>query len=201
MNKTRLITPVDEEEVRKVRVGDIILVNGIVVTARDTGHKFLIEETTPEKFPVNLKNGIIYHAGPIVRKSEHGWEIMAAGPTTSERMNFYTPEVIKRYQIRAIIGKGGMSNNVARAMRRFGAIYLSAVGGAAQFLTSTIKKVEDVFMADKLGLTEAFWVLKVEDFPTICTIDSTGRNWHEKIFEESEKKAKAMMERIWKNRS
>ena len=194
MSKIRLITPVDEDEVRKLKVGDEVLVNGIVVTARDRGNKFLIEETTPQKFPINLRNGIMYHAGPLVRKVEHGWEVIAAGPTTSQRMNLYAPEIIKRYQVRAFIGKGGMSDNVARAMRRFGAVYLLAVGGAAQYLTSSIKKVEDVYMLDKFGLTEAFWVLKVEDFPTICTIDSNGRSLHEKIFSESEKKARIIME-------
>ena len=181
-----LHTPIPKTEVRKLRIGDTALLSGTILTARDMAHKYLIDNKPPELVPV-LKRGIIYHCGPIVKQAGRKFTIVSAGPTTSMRQELYQTEVIKRWGISAIVGKGGMGEKTRRACKRFGTVYLEAVGGNAAALAQTVKNVQNVFCLSEFGMPEAMWLLEVEYFPTIVTIDTTGADLHENVRKKSAK--------------
>lgn len=181
----RLIYPFTEEKIRALRVGDEVLITGKLFTGRDAVHKYLHSggQLPPE---VNLRDGIIYHCGPVVIKDEKGqWKVVAAGPTTSIREEPYQAEVIKKFGLRGIIGKGGMGEKTLAACKEFGCVYLHAVGGAAQVLAECIKKVNGVYLMEKFGSPEAIWEFEVEDFPVVVTMDSHGGSLHKEIWEKS----------------
>ena len=188
---TKLSTPIEVENIRKLRVGDTIYITGTVVLARDEGHKRLLElHEKEESPPISLEGLVLYHCGPVVKKNKK-WEIVAAGPTTSTRMELFEDRVIEYYRIRVIIGKGGMGAKTTEAMKKYGAVYGAFVGGAAVLAAEAIKEVKDVKWLD-LGTPEAFWILEVEDFgPLMVAIDSHGNNLFENvkktIFENKEK--------------
>jgi fumarate hydratase class I len=168
-----LTSPIAEETVRQLKVGDIVLINGEMYTGRDAVHAHLMKNPSP----ANLAGGVIYHCGPVVLKQGGEWKMTAAGPTTSIREEPYQAEVIKRYGIRAVIGKGGMGQKTLSGLREFGAVYLNAIGGAAQYYARCIQKVKDVHLIE-YGLPEAMWHLQVQDFPAIVTMDSHGNSLH-----------------------
>jgi len=180
----RISLPISEEEVRKLNVGDEVLLSGRVVTARDMAHKYMVEKKPPHLRQV-LSGSVIYHCGPVVRESGGKYEIVAAGPTTSIREEPYESEVIAFYAVRGIIGKGGMGPQTSEALRRYGAVYFSATGGLAVVLADAVKAVEDVYMLKEFGVPEAMWVLNVEDFPVVVTMDSHGRSIHKEILQKS----------------
>ncbi len=182
-------TPLSEDDVRKLNIGDIVYITGIVVTMRDTGHKRAVELLSRgEKLPVDLKDLVLYHAGPIVRKVNDKWEVVVIGPTTSTRMEVYEPEVIEKTGVRMIIGKGGMGPKTAEACRRYGTVYTVYPGGAAALQASQVKRVIDVYWLD-LGVPDAMWILEVENLgPLTVVIDSKGRNLYDKIYEEARKR-------------
>ncbi len=182
--------PVSEEDVRRLRVGDIVYVTGTMVTARDQAHRRVLELVKKgEKPPVDLRGLALYHCGPVVRKKPSGeWEIVAAGPTTSTRMEVLEAEFIEATGVRIIIGKGGMGSRTAEACRKHGAVYAVFTGGAAVLAANAIKRVKEVHWLD-LGIPEAMWVLEVEDFgPLVVTIDSTGRNLYAELMAEAKKR-------------
>lgn len=168
-----LQSPVSEAAVRKLKVGDIVLLRGDMYTGRDAVHAHLMKNPAP----VDLSGGLLYHCGPVVLKQDGGWKMTAAGPTTSIREEPYEAEVIKRYGIRAVIGKGGMGPRTLAALKDFGAVYLNAIGGAAQYYGRCIKRVKNVYLLE-FGVPEAMWHLDVEDFPAIVTMDSGGNSLH-----------------------
>ena len=168
-----LKSPVSESAVRSLKVGDIVLLRGDMYTGRDAVHAYLMKNQAP----VDLSGGLLYHCGPVVLKQNGGWKMTAAGPTTSIREEPYEAEVIKRFGIRAVIGKGGMGAKTLAALKEFGAVYLNAIGGAAQYYGRCIKSVKNVHLLD-FGLPEAMWHLDVEDFPAIVTMDSHGNSLH-----------------------
>lgn len=190
---TRINLPVSREVIAGLKVGDLVSLTGILVTARDAAHKYLIENyvdgPTPaaekalgEKLYPLLSDGVIYHCGPVVNQDDSGkWHIVAAGPTTSIREEPYQGPIIEHFGIRAVIGKGGMADKTLAACQKSGAVYLHAVGGAASLLAASIKEVVDVFKIDEFGLPEAFWVLRVEDFQAVVTMDSHGESLHKDI--------------------
>lgn len=182
-SKKKLSTPLTEEAVRSLKAGDEVLLSGVITTARDAAHKYLLEGGDP---PVALEGAVLYHCGPVVRQIDDGWEIVAAGPTTSARLSLFTPEVIERFGVRAAIGKGGMDKRTLEAMQKLGAVYFSAVGGAAAVLANAIKKVRNVYMLEKFGVPEAFWEAEIEDLPLIVTMDSHGRSIHDEVKAVSE---------------
>ena len=170
----RLTTPLSEAQVRALRVGDLVLLSGRLVTGRDAVHARLMHEAPP----VPLAGGALYHCGPVARhESEGSWRITAAGPTTSIREEPYQAEILQRYGVRAVIGKGGMGQRTLAALQATGAVYLNAVGGAAQFYARTIQRVQGVHWLD-LGTPEAMWELDVEDFPAVVTMDAHGHSLH-----------------------
>jgi fumarate hydratase class I len=181
-----LSSPFTEDKIRALKVGDEVLITGVVFTGRDAVHKYLHEggQLPPE---VKLRDGILYHCGPVVLKQDDGsWKATAAGPTTSIREEPYQAQIIKEFGIRGVIGKGGMGDKTLAACKEFGCAYLHAVGGAAQVLADCIKKVRNVYMMEKFGAPEAIWEFEVENFPVVVTIDAHGNSLHKEVFAKSQ---------------
>ncbi|MBI4265986.1 MAG: fumarate hydratase C-terminal domain-containing protein, partial [Acidobacteria bacterium] len=175
-----LRTPVSEAQIRALKVGDIVLVSGRVYTGRDAVHAHLMKHDPP----VDLNGSVLYHCGPVVAKEGEGWRVTAAGPTTSIREEPYQADIIRRYGVRAVIGKGGMGAKTLAALQEAGAVYLNAIGGAAQFYARAIERVEGVSLLE-FGTPEAMWHLTVADFPAIVTMDAHGHSLHTDIERES----------------
>ena len=177
-----LQAPLTEEAVRSLKVGDVVLISGRMFTGRDAVHSYLMKHEPP----VDLNGSVLYHCGPVVMKDGDGWRVTAAGPTTSIREEPYQDEIIKRYGVRAVMGKGGMGAKTLAALQEHGAVYLNAIGGAAQFYARAITKVDDVSLLE-LGTPEAMWHLQVDGFPAIVTMDAHGNSLHKHIEQESGK--------------
>jgi len=191
----KLRTPLSKEAVLKLRAGDIVYVSGDIITARDRASLRILEMLRRgEKPPVELNGSIIYHCGPIVVEEDGSWRIIAAGPTTSARVNELTKEILAHLDVIGIMGKGGMSPEVKAALRGKG-IYLAYPGGAGALAAEMIKEVKGVYWKD-LGMPEALWVLRVEDFgPLVVGIDAHGRS----IYEEVEKRVVERAEKLKEN--
>jgi fumarate hydratase class I len=160
----------------------MVSINGLIVTGRDKVHKFLVYERPDKKdIPFELHGGIIYHCGPIIKKVDDTYKLIAAGPTTSMRVEMYESDVIKAYGIRGIIGKGGMSNKTLNAMREHGCVYFHTISGAAAYLADRVKNVRDGWKIEEFGAAEAMWLLEVENFPAIVTMDAHGNSLHREI--------------------
>ncbi|MCU0508242.1 MAG: FumA C-terminus/TtdB family hydratase beta subunit [Anaerolineae bacterium] len=198
--------PISEETIRSLHVGDQVRLYGTVVTARDAAHKYMkdtffkgaaippAEQAIYDELARLWKGGVMYHCGPVVAKDDEGrWKFVSAGPTTSTREEPYEYEVIQRFGLRAVIGKGGMGPKTLAACQDYGAVYLHAVGGAATLIASYVKEVLGVYKKDELGVPEAFWVVRVEGFPAVVTMDSHGVSLHEKLYEESRARLAALM--------
>jgi len=175
-----LNAPLSEADIRGLKVGDVVMISGRVFTGRDAVHSHLMKHDPP----VDMRGSVLYHCGPVVVKEGDGWRVTAAGPTTSIREEPYEGEIIKRYGVRAVIGKGGMGAKTLAALKEHGAVYLNAIGGAAQFYARSIKKVDGVSLLE-LGTPEAMWHLTVEAFPAIVTMDAHGNSLHKDIEQES----------------
>ena len=182
-----LRTPITEEQVRSLKVGDVVLLSGRAFTGRDAVHHHLMTHDAP----VDLRGGVIYHCGPVVAKEGNGWRVTAAGPTTSIREEPYQADVIARNGVRVVIGKGGMGAKTLAGLQKSGAVYLNAIGGAAQFYARTIKSVDGVSLME-FGTPEAMWHLTVEEFPAIVTMDSHGNSLHKEVEQESAKELTAI---------
>jgi fumarate hydratase class I len=189
-----LTIPISEAEVRALHVGDTVQLSGVMVTGRDAAHKYMIdtfirsdevpesEQALYEELKRLLEGSLIYHCGPVVRQLEDGsWEFVAAGPTTSIREEPYEAEVIAHFGLRGVIGKGGMGAKTLQACREHGAAYFHAVGGAASLIANAVKEVVAVYKKDEFGVPEAFWVIRVEDFPLVVTMDTHGRSIHDEV--------------------
>jgi len=175
-----LTAPLSEEDVRQLRVGDVVILNGEMHTGRDALHKYLVDHDSP----VDLNGGVIYHCGPVMLKDENGWHVKAAGPTTSIREEPYQADIIRKFGVRAVIGKGGMGAKTLAALKEHGAVYLNAVGGAAQYYAKCIKKVKGVDLME-FGIPEAMWHLEVEGFAAIVTMDAHGNSLHADVEKSS----------------
>lgn len=189
----KLTTPISEETARSLKVGDEVLLSGTIVTARDAAHKLMVEEK-PDFVREHLKDGVIYHCGPVVKKEGDKYSFIAAGPTTSSREEPYQAAVMDEYTVRAVIGKGGMGPKTAAGLKATGAVYLHAVGGAGSLIGKQCKTVQTVYMLEEFGTPEAFWVVEVEDFPCVVTMDSHGGSLHKIIAEKSKEIANQLME-------
>src|SRR5215472_9980145 len=170
-----LAPPLGEEQMRALKVGDVVILNGDLFTGRDAIHAYLMKHEPP----VDLGGAALYHCGPVMLKQPSGeWVTNAAGPTTSIREEPYQADVIKRYGVRAVIGKGGMGAKTLAAMKDFGAVYLNGIGGAAQYYARTVRKVKGVHLLEQFGVPEAMWHLSVEGFVAIVTMDAHGNSLH-----------------------
>jgi fumarate hydratase subunit beta len=195
----KLTVPISDEEIRSLHVGDTVYLTGVIVTGRDAAHKFMIEKfirnpVPPEeaelygKLKELLDGGVIYHCGPVVKQHDDGsWSFVAAGPTTSIREEVYQPEVIEHFNLKGVIGKGGMGPNTLKACQEHAAVYFHAIGGAASLIAQSVKEVVTVHKMD-FGVPEAMWVIRVEDFPVVVTMDSHGESIHKQV--ETASKAK-----------
>jgi len=175
-----LRAPITEEQVRALKVGDVVIIQGEMYTGRDAVHAHLMKNPPP----VDLNGSVLYHCGPVVLKQGEAWTIKAAGPTTSIREEPYQADIIKNYGVRAVIGKGGMGAKTLGALKQHGAVYLNAIGGAAQYYAQLIDKVLDVNLLE-FGIPEAMWHLKVHDFVAIVTMDSHGNSLHAAVEKET----------------
>lgn len=188
-----LEAPITEEQIRSLKVGDVVRINGIMYTGRDAIHHHLMEHEAP----VDLNGQIIYHCGPVMLKDEEGkWHVKAAGPTTSIREEPYQGDVMKKFGIRAVIGKGGMGPKTLQALREHGGVYLNAIGGAAQYYADCIESVEGVDLLE-FGVPEAMWHLKVNGFKAVVTMDSHGNSLHEDVEKSSLEKLSTFKERVF----
>ena len=194
-SKTKIITlPLTVEDVLELHAGDIVLVNGQIVTGRDRLHKFLYNERPSRRqIPVNLEGTVLYHCGPIVKKTGKGFRLAACGPTTSMRVEMYEPMIISRYGIRGVMGKGGMGLRTLKALKENGCVYLNTFGGTAVYLADRVKKVAGVWKLEEFGMAEAMWILEVEDFPAIVTMDAHGKSLHEDVEKRSQREFKKLI--------
>lgn len=169
--------PITEAEVRRLHVNDVIYISGTIVTARDQAHKRALNwAKTGKSLPIDLEGLAVFHCGPVMAKKRGEWIAIAAGPTTSTRLEFLEDEFIKAFKPRVIIGKGGMGKRTADAMMKYGTVYCAFTGGAAVVAANSIKRVMGVEWLD-LGMPEAMWLLEVASFgPLIVAIDSSGNN-------------------------
>lgn len=182
-SKNKIIKlPLSAEDVFLLKAGDIVSLNGTIVTGRDSIHKYLVQQKPrKEEIPFDLTGAVLYHCGPVMKKTEKGYKAVAAGPTTSVRVEMYEATIIREYGLRGIIGKGGMGKSTREALKESGAVYFHTVGGAAVYLADRIKKTLGVWKLDEFGPTEAMWLFEIEDFPVIVTMDSLGNDIHREI--------------------
>lgn len=174
----RIQAPFTEKVVRGLALGESVLLSGPVFTARDRLHKHIFEGGA---LPVALKDGALFHCGPVMLQKEGVWQVRAAGPTTSMREEPYVPTVIRTTGIRVIIGKGGMGAATEEACAKFGCVYLQATGGAAQVLARTVERVQGVHFEKEFGMAEAMWELVVKDLPAIVAVDARGDSLFRKV--------------------
>lgn len=192
--------PANDDVIRELRVGEPVLLNGVMVTGRDAAHKWMVETFIKktrapkdedllvyENLKKLLNGGVIYHCGPVVRKDENGqYTFVAAGPTTSIREEPYQADVMKHFNIKGVIGKGGMGAKTLQGCQETPGVYLHAIGGAASYIAQRVTKVLDVFKLE-FGVPEAMWVIEVKDFPVVVTMDSHGGSQHALVDDASKK--------------
>ncbi|MCZ2856352.1 MAG: FumA C-terminus/TtdB family hydratase beta subunit [Candidatus Bathyarchaeota archaeon] len=197
MTVFKLETPISEEEIRKLKVNDVLYVTGTMVTARDAAHKRALDYFKKGKaLPIKLEGLAVFHCGPIVKKEDDKWIVVAAGPTTSTRMGQFEDEFIKNFNVRVIIGKGGMGKRTTIAMKKYGAVYGAFTGGAAVLAAKAVKHVKALEWAD-LGMPEALWIFEVEEFgPLTVAIDSHGNNLFEEVIKKVEEKRTTVYEKL-----
>jgi fumarate hydratase subunit beta len=190
--------PISDETIRGLKVGDPVALNGIMLTGRDAVHKWMIDtfiRKTREPLCDDLKvyesikpllnNSVIYHCGPVVSGLEtRQYKFVAAGPTTSIREEPYQAEVMKHFNVKGVIGKGGMGPKTLQGCKDTPGVYFHAIGGAASYIAQSVTRVLDVFKLD-FGVPEAMWVIEVKDFPVVVTMDAKGQSLHAVIQEQS----------------
>ena len=196
----KITTPVSDDAIRDLKVGDSVAISGMMLTGRDAAHKWMIDtfikKTRPpqgddlqvyEELKKLLNGAIIYHCGPVVTGLDtKDYKFIAAGPTTSIREEPYQADVMKNFNVKGVIGKGGMGAKTLKGCEETPGVYFHAIGGAASFLAQTVKKVHGVFKLD-FGVPEAMWVIEVKDFPVVVTMDSHGGSQHLVIDDSSKK--------------
>lgn len=201
----RLTIPIPDDEIRALHAGDTVALNGVMLTGRDAAHKYMVEnfiksESVPpkelklyEELQRLLDGSLIYHCGPVVKRDEVGkWHFVAAGPTTSIREEVYQPDVIRHFNLKGVIGKGGMGPNTLRACQEQPAVYLHAIGGAATLIADAVSEVVTVHKME-FGVPEAMWVIRVEDFPAVVTMDSHGNSIHDQVEAESRRRFQRLL--------
>lgn len=175
--KKVLTTPIKDKDIEQITAGDIVFLDGILVTCRDVPHRRLIE--LGRKLPVDLKGLAIFHAGPIVAKKGNGWEMVSIGPTTSMRMERFEKDFIEQTGVKLIVGKGGMGPDTVEGCRRHKALHAVFPGGCAVLAATEVEEIEKVEWLE-LGMPEALWVSRVKNFgPLIISIDAKGNNLFE----------------------
>jgi len=184
----RLKTPLTEREVRGLRAGDFVSLTGDVVTARDKVYAKTLDYARAKRhLPLDLTGAVVYHCGPLVRRTSGGWKVLSAGPTTSARLDDVQAEFVRRTGVRGLIGKGGVGAQVAEELSRLGCVYFAFPGGAGALAARSIKSVKHVYWKE-LGLAEALWVLRVEDFgPLVVAVDAHGKNLYRQMLQSRQR--------------
>ena len=204
----KLTLPISDEDIRALKVGESVLLSGVMMTGRDAVHKwmndaFLAKTVEPseddlavyEAIKPLLDGGIIYHCGPVVSGVDTGdYKFVAAGPTTSIREEPYQALVMKHFNLKGVIGKGGMEAKTLKGCEETPAVYFHAIGGAASLIAQSVQEVITVYKLD-FGVPEAMWVIRVEDFPVVVTMDSHGNSQHVTVDEKSKKVLEELMEK------
>ncbi|MCX6179409.1 MAG: fumarate hydratase [Chlorobiales bacterium] len=191
--EVKLQAPVTEEQIRSLKVGDVVLIDGTMHTGRDAFHHYVMHHDLPDH--LDTEGGILFHCGPVVLKNADGsYRVTAAGPTTSSREEPYQADVIKKLGLRVIIGKGGMGPKTLKGLQEHGAVYLNAIGGAAQYYARCIEKVTGVDFLEEMGVPEAMWHLEVKSFPAIVTMDAHGNSLHSLVEDDSFNKLNKLAE-------
>jgi tartrate/fumarate subfamily iron-sulfur-dependent hydro-lyase beta chain len=166
--------PLSKKEIKKLNIGDIIYLTGEFFTARDEAHHIMIN-TDKKSIPFDPSKMALFHCGPLMKKIKNKWNVVSAGPTTSSRMEIFEDKFLDKFQTKIIIGKGGMGKQTIKSLIKNNAIYTAYTGGAGALAAEKIKKVKSVFWLEKLGMPEAVWIFKVENFgPLIVAMDSKG---------------------------
>ena len=200
-----LTMPLSDETIRGLHVGDVVALSGVMLTGRDAAHKWMVETFVKktrapqdgdleayEAIKALLAGGAIYHCGPVVAGLDtQQYRFVAAGPTTSSREEPYQADVMQHFNLKAVIGKGGMGAKTLAACQSVPGVYLSAIGGAATLIARTVQKVRGVFKYE-FGVPEALWVIEVKDFPAVVTMDAHGQSLHAEI----EARSKAALEQL-----
>lgn len=184
-----LKTPIEEQNIRRLKVGDLIYITGTLVTARDLAHKKMVQYLQKDsKLPFVVNGSPLFHCGPLVKKVGFAWSVLAAGPTTSMRMEPYEHYIIEKLGVRFIIGKGGMGRKTSEAMEKFGSAYGVFTGGAAVLAAERVTKVISVEWLD-LGIPDAVWTFQVKRFgPLIVGMDPYGNNLFNDVKLQAKKK-------------
>ncbi|BAS27159.1 fumarate hydratase C-terminal domain-containing protein [Limnochorda pilosa] len=200
-----LRTPISLEAVRELRVGEMVSLSGLAVTARDAAHKYMVERLIERRQPLDeadarvhrelrevLRGGAVYHCGPIVRREGERWRFVSAGPTTSIREEVYQDRVIAHFGLRVVIGKGGMGPRTRRACQEHGCVYLHGLGGTGALTAEAVAEVLDVFKLEAFGPPEAFWKIRFEGFVGVVTMDAHGQSLHDQVAERAAQKLAAL---------
>ena len=170
----RFTLPIKSEDIKKLKMGDILYVTGKIFTARDEAHHLMLEK---KSIPFNPSDMGLYHCGPLMKKVGDKWEVVSAGPTTSSRMEIFEDKFIEKFKINLIIGKGGMGKNTQKALQKYICIYTSYTGGAGALAAEKAEEVENVFWLEELGMPEAVWIMRVKEFgPLVVAMDSHGES-------------------------
>jgi tartrate/fumarate subfamily iron-sulfur-dependent hydro-lyase beta chain len=172
--------PIDKEKIKKLRKGDILYIKGKIFTARDEAHNKILK-LEKDKLSFNPSKMALFHCGPLLKKNKKGkWKVISAGPTTSRRMEIFEDKFIEKYHVPIIIGKGGMGKKTLSALKKHKCVYTSYTGGAGAHAADRIKKVSSVYWLEELGMTEAVWIFKVEEFgPLVVSMDSYGDSFYQ----------------------
>jgi fumarate hydratase subunit beta len=200
-----LTMPIPDDVIRQLKVGDPVSLSGVMITGRDTAHKWMIEtfvkgtrspqgddEQVYEALKGILAGGAVYHCGPVVAGLDtREYRFVAAGPTTSTREEPYQGDVMRHFNVKAVIGKGGMGPKTLAACQEVPGVYLHAIGGAASLIAQSVQRVLTVYKLD-FGVPEAMWVIEVKDFPAVVTMDAHGGSLHAEV----EARSKANLERL-----
>lgn len=196
MTEYTLNFPLQDKDITKLKIGDVVYVNGLMVMARDEAHHRALEFAKEgKKLPVDLKGHGLFHCGPVVEKNDQGeWLVKAAGPTTSTRMNLFEPEFLEEFKIKLIVGKGGMDKRTGESLKKHKAVYCAFTGGAGVIAANGIKdnKMKEVHWLD-LGTPEAFWVFEAVKFgPLIVAMDSHGDSLYDIVIKKANENIKSI---------
>lgn len=198
--KIELTTPISDDDIKKLHVGDTVLLSGVMITGRDAAHKWMVDnfihptrepsiedQKIFEEIKLILDGGLIYHCGPVVAGLDtKDYRFVAAGPTTSIREEPYQADVMHLFNLKGVIGKGGMAAKTLKACQEVPAVYFHAIGGAAAFIAERITDVIGVYKLD-FGVPEALWVIRADKLPVVVTMDSHGTSLHDTVRESSKK--------------
>ena len=171
--------PATLEEIKKLHIGDILYLSGKIFTARDEAHKKITEE---DSLPFNPSEMALFHCGPLMKKEKGKWQVVSAGPTTSDRMELFEDRFIEKFRINLIIGKGGIGEKTIKKLQKYNGVYLSFTGGAGALAADKVEDVPAVYWLDELSMPEAVWIFKVKEFgPLVVAIDSYGKSIYKEI--------------------